>query len=62
MKKIFVYDHDSRVIEETTVLDDTDIRIKAAELASSHAQYLDPVQIQEQIYEFLKGQKTTPED
>ncbi|PKP46683.1 MAG: hypothetical protein CVT94_13825 [Bacteroidetes bacterium HGW-Bacteroidetes-11] len=62
MKKTFVYDPNGRVVEEMVVLDDTDLRIKAAELASSHAQYLDPIPIQDKVYDFLKGQKTTPED
>jgi hypothetical protein len=61
MKKTFVYDQEGRVVEETVVLDDTDLRIKAAELASGHAQYMDPIQIQDKVYDFLNGQKTTAE-
>lgn len=35
MKKTFVYDIEGRVIEETTVLDDTDIRLKLLEMTKS---------------------------
>jgi len=42
MKKTFVYDQEGRVVEETVVLDDSDIRLKLLEMSKSPAGELCP--------------------
>lgn len=42
MKKTFVYDQQGRVVEETVVLDDTDIRLRLLEMTKTDKGFIYP--------------------
>lgn len=56
MKKTFVYDTEGHVIEETTVLDDTDIRLKLLEMSKRPGGELCPQDAFEAEHYVRKGE------